>query len=118
MRPADSEKQPYVARMEKIEADHRNNVKVRVRWYYRPEESIGGRRQFHGAKELFLSDHYDVQSAHTIEGIASVRCLITRMISWFSVRDARTGNASKNVNFLFNLSPFFSCKLFVVYFCR
>ncbi|KAK1307486.1 hypothetical protein QJS10_CPA10g01700 [Acorus calamus] len=68
MRPSDSEKLPYVARVEKIEADHRNNVKVRVRWYYRPEESIGGRRQFHGAKELFLSDHYDVQSAHTIEG--------------------------------------------------
>ncbi|KAJ1423130.1 Zinc finger, FYVE/PHD-type [Sesbania bispinosa] len=37
----------------KIEQDSRNNVKVRVRWYYRPEESIGGRRQFHGAKELF-----------------------------------------------------------------
>ena len=68
MRPSDSDKPPYVARAEKIEADHRNNVKVRVRWYYRPEESMGGRRQFHGAKELFLSDHYDVQSAHTIEG--------------------------------------------------
>ncbi|KAG0502573.1 hypothetical protein HPP92_002645 [Vanilla planifolia] len=68
MRPSDSEKAPYVAKVEKIEADHRNNVKVRVRWYYRPEESIGGRRQFHGPKELFISDHYDVQSAHTIEG--------------------------------------------------
>ncbi|XP_065875233.1 chromatin remodeling protein EBS-like isoform X2 [Euphorbia lathyris] len=68
MRPSDSDKPPYVARLEKIEADHRNNVKVRVRWYYRPEESMGGRRQFHGAKELFLSDHFDMQSAHTIEG--------------------------------------------------
>ncbi|XP_056171197.1 chromatin remodeling protein EBS-like isoform X1 [Syzygium oleosum] len=68
MRPSESDKPPYVARVEKIEADHRNNVKVHVRWYYRPEESAGGRRQFHGAKELFLSDHYDVQSAHTIEG--------------------------------------------------
>ncbi|KAH8517882.1 hypothetical protein H0E87_005701, partial [Populus deltoides] len=57
---------------QKIEADHRNNVKVRVRWYYRPEESIGGRRQFHGAKELFLSDHHDMQSAHTIEGKCTV----------------------------------------------
>ncbi|KAL2897771.1 Chromatin remodeling protein EBS [Bienertia sinuspersici] len=56
------------ARVEKIEADSRNNVKVRVRWYYRSEESMGGRRQFHGTKELFLSDHHDVQSAHTIEG--------------------------------------------------
>lgn len=65
-------KPPYVARVEKIEADSRNNVKVRVRWYYRPEESMGGRRQFHGAKELFLSDHHDVQSAHTIEGKCTV----------------------------------------------
>ncbi|XP_019159258.1 PREDICTED: chromatin remodeling protein EBS-like [Ipomoea nil] len=72
MRPADTNKPPYVARVEKIEADHRNNVKVRVRWYYRPEESMGGRRQFHGAKELFLSDHYDIQSAHTIEG----KCIV------------------------------------------
>ncbi|KAL8088045.1 chromatin remodeling protein EBS-like isoform X1 [Apium graveolens] len=67
LRPSESEKLPYVARVERLEADHRSNVKVRVRWYYRPEESLGGRRQFHGAKELFLSDHYDWQSAHTIE---------------------------------------------------
>ncbi|XP_075498228.1 chromatin remodeling protein EBS-like isoform X1 [Primulina tabacum] len=72
MRPSDLDKPPYVARVEKIEADHRNNVKVHVQWYYRPEESIGGRRQFHGAKELFLSDHFDVQSAHTIEGRCTV----------------------------------------------
>ncbi|XP_054787249.1 chromatin remodeling protein EBS-like isoform X4 [Prosopis cineraria] len=72
MRPSDTSKPPYVARVEKIEQDNRSNVKVRVRWYYRPEESIGGRRQFHGAKELFLSDHYDVQSAHTIEG----KCIV------------------------------------------
>ncbi|KAK9165409.1 hypothetical protein Scep_000600 [Stephania cephalantha] len=68
MKPAESSKLPYVARVEKIEADARGQVKVRVRWYYRPEESIGGRRQFHGSKEVFLSDHYDVQSADTIEG--------------------------------------------------
>lgn len=72
MRPSDSDKPPYVARVEKIESDIRNNVKVKVRWYYRPEESIGGRRQFHGAKELFLSDHFDVQSADTIEGKCTV----------------------------------------------
>ncbi|XWS19367.1 hypothetical protein CRYUN_Cryun31cG0009600 [Craigia yunnanensis] len=72
MRPSDTSKPPYVARIEIIEADSRDNLKVRVRWYYRPEESLGGRRQFHGAKELFLSDHYDVQSAHTIEG----KCIV------------------------------------------
>eukprot|EP01018_Ginkgo_biloba_P040064 Gb_10388 [translate_table: standard] len=72
MRAQDPENPPYVARVEKIEADVRNLVKVRVRWYYRPEESIGGRRQFHGAKELFLSDHYDTQSADTIEDKCTV----------------------------------------------
>ena len=69
----DSSNAPYVAKVEAIEADRRGaHVKVRVRWYYRPEESIGGRRRFHGAKELFLSDHYDVQSADTIEGKCTV----------------------------------------------
>lgn len=69
MRPSDPSKPSYVAKIEGIEADSRGaNVKVNVRWYYRPEESIGGRRQFHGSKELFLSDHFDVQSADTIEG--------------------------------------------------
>ncbi|KAG0590625.1 hypothetical protein KC19_1G114700 [Ceratodon purpureus] len=72
MRQQDPEKPPYVAKIEKIEADAKNNAKVRVRWYYRPEESMGGRRQFHGSKELFLSDHYDIQSADTIEG----KCIV------------------------------------------
>lgn len=73
MRAEDAQKPPYIARVEKVEADGRgNHVRVRVRWYYRPEESIGGRRQFHGAKELFLSDHFDEQSADTIEGKCSV----------------------------------------------
>jgi len=72
MRPSDNNTPPYVALVEKLEADNRNNIKVRVRWYYRPEESMGGRRQFHGSKELFLSDHCDVQSAHTIEG----KCIV------------------------------------------
>ncbi|MCH82379.1 BAH and coiled-coil domain-containing protein 1-like, partial [Trifolium medium] len=73
MRPAEPSKPSYVARIEGIEADSRGaNVKIHVRWYYRPEESIGGRRQFHGSKEVFLSDHFDVQSADTIEGKCTV----------------------------------------------
>lgn len=68
MRNQDRGKPPYVARIEKMWVDGRNHVKVEARWYYRPEESICGRRQFHGAKEVFLSDHVDVQSADTIEG--------------------------------------------------
>eukprot|EP00249_Psilotum_nudum_P011278 c23075_g1_i3 orf=151-822(-) len=72
MRNQELDKPPYVARIEKMWADGRNNVKVEARWYYRPEESIGGRRQFHGAKEVFVSDHIDTQSADTIEGKCTV----------------------------------------------
>ncbi|KNA18810.1 hypothetical protein SOVF_066500 [Spinacia oleracea] len=73
MKPADPSNLSYVARVERIESDSRGtNARVHVRWYYRPEESIGGRRQFHGSKELFLSDHFDVQSADTIEGKCTV----------------------------------------------
>lgn len=72
MRPSENDKAPYVARVEKIEAGSNNHTYVHVTWYYRPEESMGGRRQFHGSKELFLSDHHDVQSAHTIEGKCTV----------------------------------------------
>ena len=72
MRNQESGKPPYVARVEKMWLDGRNNVKVEVRWYYRPEESIGGRRQFHGSKEVFLSDHVDTQSADTIEGKCTI----------------------------------------------
>ncbi|KAF5780183.1 putative chromatin regulator PHD family [Helianthus annuus] len=55
MRPAHSSKPSYVAKVEKVESDARGgNVKVLTRWYYRPEEPIGGRRQFDGSKEVFL----------------------------------------------------------------
>ncbi|OIV92430.1 hypothetical protein TanjilG_25160 [Lupinus angustifolius] len=57
-----------VARVEKLRKDNSSNVNVHVRWYYRPEEAVGGRKIFHGANELFLTDHYDVKSADAIEG--------------------------------------------------
>ncbi|KAI3879100.1 hypothetical protein MKX03_018048 [Papaver bracteatum] len=72
MRPVETSKPSYIAKIERIEADARGHVKVQVRWYYRPEESLGGRRPFHGVKEVFLSDHLDLQSADTIEGKCTV----------------------------------------------
>ncbi|XP_063938155.1 chromatin remodeling protein EBS-like [Daucus carota subsp. sativus] len=66
MQPCEPNKPPYVARVEKLEANNKGETTVEVRWYYRPEEAIGGRRQFYGEKEVFLSDHYDFQSADTI----------------------------------------------------
>ncbi|GJR86847.1 chromatin remodeling protein SHL-like protein [Tanacetum coccineum] len=49
-----------------------HHVIVRVKWYYRPEKVVGGRRKFHRVKEVFISDHFDVQSAGTIEGTCMV----------------------------------------------
>ncbi|KAJ9561131.1 hypothetical protein OSB04_006291 [Centaurea solstitialis] len=73
MRAPDPSK-PYVAKVAKIVSENggSNNVKVHVQWYYRPEEVVGGRKQFHGTKEVFLSDHLDVQDADTIEGKCKV----------------------------------------------
>ncbi|CAL0310180.1 unnamed protein product [Lupinus luteus] len=84
MHPPDRDKLPYVARVDKIEHDNRNSVKVSIRWYYRPEDSIGGRREFHGTNELFLSDHRDVQSAHTIEG----KCVVHPFDDYIKLKKA------------------------------
>lgn len=64
-----------VARVEKLEADGHGNVDFQLRWFYKPEYTVGGRRSFHGAKELFLSDHYDTRSASIIEGKCTVYSL-------------------------------------------
>lgn len=71
LRPPSDGVPDYVARVEEITKE-RNDVKVRTRWYYRPEESLGGRRNFHGEKEVFLSDHYDVCSVDAIIGPCTV----------------------------------------------
>ncbi|PWA38677.1 protein polybromo-1 [Artemisia annua] len=46
---------------------HENNdVNVSVKTYYSPEETIGGRRSFHGNKELILTDHLESISAQSV----------------------------------------------------
>ncbi|GJP43936.1 hypothetical protein CLOM_g3337 [Closterium sp. NIES-68] len=71
LRPPAEDTPPYVARVEAIDVE-RADTKVRLRWFYRPEESLGGRRNFHGSKELFLSDHFDVCSMDAVEGVCRV----------------------------------------------
>lgn len=70
--PDESKLPSYIAKVVEIHANKASHVTVRVQWYYRPEEVVGGRRRFHGVKEVFLSDHFDVQSADTIEGTCRV----------------------------------------------
>ena len=48
---------------------------VRVTWFYRPEDARGGRKPFHGEMELFQSDHADVITSDTINGMCRVHTL-------------------------------------------
>lgn len=66
MKPLGKKKDPYVARVEYFAADAEGNVNATFRRYYRPEDTIPGRKQFHAKKEIFLSDHDDTQNADTI----------------------------------------------------
>ena len=50
-------------------------VEARVCWYYRPQETRGGRKRFHGVKELFASDHYDWVDVNTIDAKCRVLSL-------------------------------------------
>uniref|UniRef100_A0A7R9V747 PHD-type domain-containing protein n=1 Tax=Chlamydomonas euryale TaxID=1486919 RepID=A0A7R9V747_9CHLO len=56
MVPHEAGAQPYVGEIMKIQSDE----ELLVKWYYRPEEAVSGRKPFHGAQELFDSDHTDV----------------------------------------------------------
>ncbi|GJX34749.1 bromo adjacent homology domain, zinc finger, RING/FYVE/PHD-type containing protein, partial [Tanacetum coccineum] len=49
----------------------------KVRRFYRPEDTVAGRKPFHGSRELFLTDHYDSQEACTIEGKCIVHSFTT-----------------------------------------
>ncbi len=49
--------------------------RVKVTWFYRPEEAVGGRKAFHGARELFRSDHTDVVGVASILGRCRVHGL-------------------------------------------
>eukprot|EP00897_Mesotaenium_endlicherianum_P001126 jgi/Mesen1/11013/ME000098S10411 len=75
LRPPKGNVPPYIARVEAIEADVSDRVTLTCRWYYRPEESSGGRRSFHGDKEVFLSDHLDKCSADSVEKKCTVHTL-------------------------------------------
>ncbi|XP_051145429.1 chromatin remodeling protein EBS-like [Andrographis paniculata] len=83
--PMDEGIPPHVARIEMIVADG-ENVKIHVRWYYRPEESYGGRRKFHGSKELFLSEHREVVGVNAIEG----KCRVHSIDNYTSLDVVRT----------------------------
>mmetsp|Transcript_2783 Transcript_2783/g.6962 ORF Transcript_2783/g.6962 Transcript_2783/m.6962 type:complete len:193 (-) Transcript_2783:51-629(-) len=65
----------YIGRIRAIDKHPTEGKRVRVAWFYRPEECVGGRKVFHGERELFTSDHLDWCDVSTIDGACSVHSL-------------------------------------------
>uniref|UniRef100_A0A7N0UKE7 BAH domain-containing protein n=1 Tax=Kalanchoe fedtschenkoi TaxID=63787 RepID=A0A7N0UKE7_KALFE len=64
---------PKVIEITEDDKQGKNNVQIEGRWHYHPEDVKGGRRNFHGENELFLSNHVDTQLPESIEGKCNVR---------------------------------------------
>ncbi len=76
MLPPDKTKLSFISKIERIErCSVTGDIWLKVRWYYRPEEAKGGRKAFHGEKELFLSDHRDWVAEASIDGACVVHTL-------------------------------------------
>ncbi|KAI4147310.1 MAG: hypothetical protein L6R39_003154 [Caloplaca ligustica] len=52
-----------IARILEIRALDPQNVYVRVYWLYRPEDIPGGRRDYHGSRELISTNHMEIVDA-------------------------------------------------------
>lgn len=57
---------PYVGVIREIIDKGGKKSEFLLNWFYRPEEAMGGRKEFHGERELFESDHKDWVSGETI----------------------------------------------------
>eukprot|EP01024_Parvocaulis_polyphysoides_P064065 TRINITY_DN742_c2_g1_i7.p1 TRINITY_DN742_c2_g1~~TRINITY_DN742_c2_g1_i7.p1 ORF type:complete len:378 (-),score=75.82 TRINITY_DN742_c2_g1_i7:75-1208(-) len=66
--------QPYIGQIQQI-IRQKDGYYLEVSWFYRPEEAIGGRRPFHGEKELFKSTHVQQISLDTVLGKCQVLSL-------------------------------------------
>ncbi|KAK9372375.1 uncharacterized protein V1513DRAFT_460645 [Lipomyces chichibuensis] len=62
----------WIGRVLEIRASDPSHVYVRLFWMYWPNELPGGRRYYHGNKELVASNHMDVIDAMTVAAKAAV----------------------------------------------
>ena len=74
LRPPTVNENPFIGRIHEVRKTNKS-LKLYVSWFYRPEEARGGRKAFHGEKELFTSDHYDWVAKSSINGHCSVHKL-------------------------------------------
>lgn len=75
MRSPNPGENDFVARIQKMWEGPAKKKQVNVAWFYRPEEANGGRKAFHGERELFDSDHTDWCDIAAINGKCTVHSL-------------------------------------------
>lgn len=75
LRPPSADASPFIGRIDDIKKGKSDQIRVHVCWYYRPEEARGGRKGFHGSKELFDSDHKDWVTPDAVNGKCRVHTL-------------------------------------------
>ena len=75
LRPPSVDSNPFIARIHEVRKTKSNALRLYVSWFYRPEEARGGRKGFHGEKELFQSDHFDWVTQDAVNGKCNVHSL-------------------------------------------
>eukprot|EP00743_Colponemidia_sp_Colp-15_P007800 GILK01008446.1.p1 GENE.GILK01008446.1~~GILK01008446.1.p1 ORF type:complete len:213 (+),score=18.92 GILK01008446.1:71-709(+) len=74
VRSVEKNKPNYIGRIIDIE-EEQDTVMLTLAWCYRPEEIKGGRRDFHGDREVFPSNHMDKCTVDCVDG----RCHVLAM---------------------------------------
>lgn len=62
----------FIARLDRIHTNKEGDVMLDARWYYRPEDTKGGRQPWHGADEIIESDHKDTYHVRCVNSMAKV----------------------------------------------
>jgi len=86
---------PFVGKVKDIE--NRGKVtEVHLAWYYRPEEAMGGRKEFHGDKELFKSDHMDWVDVATL----TRKCRVHTMAEYQDLKTVKSDDFYSRFTYL------------------
>ncbi|XP_008058626.1 trinucleotide repeat-containing gene 18 protein-like [Carlito syrichta] len=63
---------PYIGRIQSMWESWGNNMVVRVKWFYHPEETSPGKQFHEGQRALYQSSHVDENDVQTV----SHKCLV------------------------------------------
>lgn len=91
-----SASKPYVGIIREITDKGPKKSELKLAWFYRPEEAMGGRKEFHGEKELFKSDHLDTVSAESV----ARKCRVHSMKQYQALKVVQTDDFFSRFTYL------------------